>query len=583
MMRTSTAILLSVALLILFSGCSGDGGTSPGPAGEHRVIRVSEHAAALQDSLSLLLEDLLGVLSEAAAKDSIATLFMADSMVVSVDTTAQGILVSYEEGLGGGIIIDFLDGGPGPDRLPQYTPGAAVSDTPDRNPLDGVIPSSSRTVMLVPLYSQYPEFEQLYSQLHGYVSGWFSRTDFLPPELFTNEQTTVHRFANLTDYGIVFIASHGIAVPGGRGTQRVYFMSGESCSPETNRDYVEDLASGHLWCANVVGGGSVYVFDSEWFSSHNAFSNDALIFAQVCYSHEAGWPTNVGGQAGLGAYVGFEDAAVILWGADCAAEVFSRMTDTALADPLTIQGWYDNPIPGGTPREFNGSHIRYTGDDDLTLWEEEGLCEDFPPEPGETRTYRTMDGSYTFSVFTQAVSELVGGYEVYRGWRSDNPPGLGGYVGCNEQHGEVDVATDWWDISDPSHNGRYYWVPPLYYSQYGDAVGQSCVWSGTFGGSPEQNITEVLAYEDVAVPAGSFLQAMKVRLTSYSNGNPYDDFYAWLHPTAGLVKAEDIDGGSGIVLISYSGARKSASSRCGASPYSILRLALGNKDRLHGK
>jgi len=181
-------------------------------------------------------------------------------------------------------------------------------------------------------------------------------------------------------------------------------------------------------------------------------------------------------------------------------------------------------------------------------------CSGFPPPAGEIWTYRIVGTSLSFSTMLEEVSELVGGQTVYRLRRSDNPPGLGEYVGCDEERGEVSVATDWWDLNNPSINGRHFWEPPLFHCQFGDPVGISCEWLGTFGGNSQRVLTEVITYESVTVPYGSFQNTMKIKITEYdSDGEIIDEpLYFWFDRNIGLVKGEEVNSGGVIELIAYS-------------------------------
>lgn len=130
-------------------------------------------------------------------------------------------------------------------------------------------------------------------------------------------------------------------------------------------------------------------------------------------------------------------------------------------------------------------------------------CSNFPPPLGEIWTYRVIGNSYVFSLITEPVNELINGYRVYRVRRSDNPPGLGDYVGCDKALGEIWVASDWWDVNDPSNNGRDVFEKPIPIDlcPYGSPVGTKCVQKFEWGGRVE---VEVLDYEDVTVPYKTF-------------------------------------------------------------------------------
>lgn len=172
---------------------------------------------------------------------------------------------------------------------------------------------------------------------------------------------------------------------------------------------------------------------------------------------------------------------------------------------------------------------------------------------GESWTYQLVGTSLTFTLVTEAVQEMVGGHSVYRLRDTQNPPGLGEYLAPDAVHGEVEVATDWWDVNDPSNHGRYFWEPPLFSCQFGDTVGSSCEWVGTFAGSPQRQVSEVLAYESVTVPLGTFTNAMKGKATTYENGVVTDEpLYIWVDKNIGILRAEEVNSGSAIVLISHS-------------------------------
>jgi V8-like Glu-specific endopeptidase len=200
------------------------------------------------------------------------------------------------------------------------------------------------------------------------------------------------------------------------------------------------------------------------------------------------------------------------------------------------------------------------------------LIEDFPPPPGESWTYSLVGTPFTFTTQTEAVSEQVGGYEVYRLRNTDNPPGLGEYYACSEEHGEVEVATDWWNVADPSDNGRYFYVPPLYWCLDGNPVGTVCNWGGTFGGTPYEVETVVLSYESVSVPFGLFENTMKVMITEYEDGVLFDEpFYFWFDEI-GPVRAEGTLSGDVVELVSYSS--PAATSYAGSSSHAIRRSLL---------
>jgi len=206
----------------------------------------------------------------------------------------------------------------------------------------------------------------------------------------------------------------------------------------------------------------------------------------------------------------------------------------------------------------------YTLNDDYT-WiftteERTDNCHNFPPPLGEVWTYRVLGNGYEFSVTTEAVSETVGGYTVYRHRRSDFPPGLGDYVGCDPELGLIWVASDSWNALEPM-NPEYYTRHvfdepiPIRLCPYGTETGTIC-HSFTEGNYNNRLEIEVLGYEDVTVPYGTFIDAMKVKNTYYDDGDVDDNMkptYEWIDASIGTVQELEVEPGYeiGIVLINY--------------------------------
>ena len=166
-------------------------------------------------------------------------------------------------------------------------------------------------------------------------------------------------------------------------------------------------------------------------------------------------------------------------------------------------------------------------------------CDNFPPPPGERWVYGILQGTQ-YSPFdtlvTEAVSELVGGYKVYRVRHRRYPPGLGDYVGCNPQLGKVRVASDWWDVNDPGHHGRtvYSQAVPITGLPFGTVAGttQSAVVDG------DTLIIEVISYSSITVQAGTYQNIMKVRFTVREPNNRSDYYFDWFDQSIGSVKQE---------------------------------------------
>jgi hypothetical protein len=179
-------------------------------------------------------------------------------------------------------------------------------------------------------------------------------------------------------------------------------------------------------------------------------------------------------------------------------------------------------------------------------------CEGFPPKPGGRRTFQVSGGG-RFTLTIEAVDEQVGGLDVYRIAREDSPPGVGEYIGCIPGLGEVDVATDYFFVDDPSDGGRSFWTPPLPLCSYGTDVGSRiCDWSGVFDDESGVQTTNIIAYEDVTVPAGTFRNAMKISVVSqYEFDDEPSADLVWIDRDLGIVRREEIGTGLVVELAEY--------------------------------
>jgi len=187
-------------------------------------------------------------------------------------------------------------------------------------------------------------------------------------------------------------------------------------------------------------------------------------------------------------------------------------------------------------------------------------CEGFPPPAGEQWTYRSSRTGMTWSQTTEEVDEAVGGYVVYRIHSSYAPPGLGQYVGCDPDDGEVFVATDSWEAGCTGEDcfiNRYFWEPPMRDCPYGTAIGEVFSWHGvelTDGvvTGTAYHTMRVLAYETVSVPFGTIDNAMKVEFTGVYGEATLEPSFRWFDESIGLVRSEEISTGNAVELIGYS-------------------------------
>lgn len=184
-------------------------------------------------------------------------------------------------------------------------------------------------------------------------------------------------------------------------------------------------------------------------------------------------------------------------------------------------------------------------------------CDDFPPPLGQVWTYQVIGNGYVYSVTTEPVEEKIGKYTVYRECRLDDPPGLGNYYGCDLNHGKVWVATDSWDTSDPENYNRHVFKTaiPVDLCPYGTKAGT--VRQNTIGvGYENRTVMEVIAYEELTVPFGTFTKVQKVKVTYYDEGEVDRNMhptYQWYDKEIGLIQELEVIPGheAGIQLVDF--------------------------------
>jgi len=184
-------------------------------------------------------------------------------------------------------------------------------------------------------------------------------------------------------------------------------------------------------------------------------------------------------------------------------------------------------------------------------------CTDFPPPLGQVWTYQVIGNGEMYSVTTEPMAEKIGKYAVYRECRTEDPPGLGNYYGCDPDHGKVWVASDSWDTSDPTKFNRHVFrtAIPVDLVPYGTEVG--VVRQNTIGvGYQNRTVMEVLAYEDLTIPLGTFEKVQKIRVTCYDEGvvdNNMPPTYQWHDKEIGLIQELKVNSRhmAGIQLVDY--------------------------------
>ncbi len=146
-MKKFLLLLLFLVLTTLF-GCSEDSPISD-LTPKDDVDMINNSIKIHEDNYSSLIK-LLNVMDTTSAKDSIVKVIEADTSVNWAESNSQGIVIQYNSGMRGGIILDFED-----DPLGTDPPGFNLTNNNSLNKgsqSNYTIPFNKRTVLINPHY-----------------------------------------------------------------------------------------------------------------------------------------------------------------------------------------------------------------------------------------------------------------------------------------------------------------------------------------------------------------------------------------------------------------------------------------------
>lgn len=234
--------------------------------------------------------------------------------------------------------------------------------------------------------------------------------------------------------------------------------------------------------------------------------------------------------------------------------VISRWVGAALLTAVLTQ-----PVLGqdldGTPHEEDGVPCLLGGSPAGRQWVYESQNQD------------KVVGARGLTLRVEEVGGMVGGYPVYRVTGKETGPGDDGSAGSVYIHCSVGGGTALVGLHEGgSHSlnefrGSYddlaLFTPPLSMCDYGAPLGTQCDWSGLYDDpdsdeDPKDDFafhvkTQVVAYEDVSVPAGTYQNAMKMSLVCMGVEDQCEEIsslYVWVDPDAGVVMLEITENGT---------------------------------------
>jgi len=233
----NTFLLLIILFILIAIGCT-ENDTPTEPANNDEAEKIYNDIVLPQEANYGLLTNMLTEIDTLSALDSVLSIFMKDTLVEQGEITAQGIWIKYRSGVIGGLLIDPKDG---PDSLGIQLNKNFESYSSNIN--KNIVPSSKRTTFINPIYSDRKTWSDL---MIGNYNDRFPTAGYQKPEIYNNSAATVAKFANLSDYGIIHISSHGFAAPNEDNIVEVYLMTGEAYNETTSKEYDEGITRGRI-------------------------------------------------------------------------------------------------------------------------------------------------------------------------------------------------------------------------------------------------------------------------------------------------------------------------------------------------
>ncbi len=403
-MKSIPTILISALLL---GGCSKE--SSPvAPAVDPEIQNAYTQVVTLQEAGWTTFQNLLlAQVDTLQALDSIATLFRADTSVVSAVAGDEGISVEYRNGLRGGFDLENDAEGDSELRKPQYS-GARMRAGPLQ-----ISPSSKKTIFLVSHYSSRKVFADA---LIAVYNDAFPKAGYLRPEVYKDGQVTLERLSSLSGYGVIHIYSHGWAFPSANSPNKeIYLQTGEVPSLASTVKYWPDMRAGRMALVRHGPTSNRYYVSPAFLTRGAPCTDTALVYGGFCYSFLGSWPETILSW-GAGAYLGVDWSVRTGRNVNWANGLFAHLTDTTAAQPWSVGEWYQN----GTPIAKwynNGKRIvtlQRAGRADLTLWKRSSyrylyLALVMPVDYQVTDTHTQHDTLWTDMLFTLSQEAEGGG------------------------------------------------------------------------------------------------------------------------------------------------------------------------------
>lgn len=318
----------------------------------------------LQDEIGDNLDDWFQSMDSLDAIEEAYQAFENSDNVSSATINSKGIAVQYMNGMRGGI---FLKG-----KLFDYKKKSMVMPlvgiTTDKINNFKSIVNGRKMIQMDAAYTQFRYYTDL---VNDYNSDNLSRVDISITEFLKDNEVTLDRLTQLSDYGIIDMSGHGIPWPKENYITEIYYLTGETVSDDMSKKYWDEIKTGSIPIVKVMSfeEGTKYCISPDFITKHNDFSQDTVFFyGGFCFSFLGDWPDIINGFAD-GAYLGFDWS---VQGYNCAnwdINSLALMSDTSKLQPMNLEEWMQDE---SVSKSYNDNgrivSIHYTGDGNLTLW-----------------------------------------------------------------------------------------------------------------------------------------------------------------------------------------------------------------------
>ena len=357
-------ILLTLSLLLItttlfWTACSkteDEGWTDEDKASYEEVISLQKEVSNNLDEWFLSMDSLDAI--------NMAYQSFTDAPTVSeAFINSQGIAVQYVNGMRGGIFLNPRD--EDLDKSSELLTNVLRDDN------SGNLKTTVNNRSMILLNPHYYERSHYTDQIYDISLSNLNRVGIDLADFYKNEEATVDRFTELSNYGIIQIYSHGWAYPSETNIEQIYLLTGETANDKTTEKYWSDLSSGNLPIVAVSSLDNKYYISKEFIANHNDFSLDTVMFfGGFCYSFLGDWP-DLADSFARGAYLGFDWSVLTFFNANMSVNSMALMSDTSKSQPMNIEAWMDDPdLEKSFWHKLDNRtvHILYAGDSDLTLW-----------------------------------------------------------------------------------------------------------------------------------------------------------------------------------------------------------------------